>query len=134
MPIKSYLSRLLALVLVVVIGLMGCSPSATGLTGKFTPDTLLVVESLNQVIDLSDDAPNKVEQQALAREQINDYVSRYRRNSKFSGLRSFTTMQTALNSLAGYYSAYGNRPLPEKLKARLKQELKQAKLAVQRGF
>ncbi|MFM7572579.1 MAG: photosystem II protein Psb27, partial [Snowella sp.] len=44
-----------------------------------------------------------------------------------------TTMQTALNSLAGYYTAYGSRPIPEKLKNRLKIEFKQAKVAVERG-
>jgi photosystem II Psb27 protein len=42
-------------------------------------------------------------------------------------------MQTALNSLAGYYTSYGTRPVPEKLKKRLKQEFKQASVAVERG-
>ncbi len=137
MHIKSYLSRLLALVLVVVIGLMGCSTSATsaaGLTGNYSQDTLAVLESLTTAIDLPDDAPNKEELQVLAREQINDYISRYRRDGKVSGLRSFTTMQTALNSLAGYYTSYGNRPLPEKLKERLQKEFKQVELAVKRNI
>ena len=137
MHIKSYLSRLLALVLVVVIGLMGCSSSATsatGLTGNYSQDTLAVLESLTTAIDLPDDAPNKEELQVLAREQINDYISRYRRDGKVSGLRSFTTMQTALNSLAGYYTSYGNRPLPEKLKERLQKEFRQVELAVKRNI
>jgi photosystem II Psb27 protein len=43
-------------------------------------------------------------------------------------------MQTALNALAGYYTSYGVRPLPEKLKTRLKLEFKQASVAVQRGI
>ncbi len=137
MHIKSYLSRLLALVLVVVIGLMGCSTSTTsaaGLSGNYSQDTLAVLESLTTAIDLPDDAPNKEELQVLAREQINDYISRYRRDGKVSGLRSFTTMQTALNSLAGYYTSYGNRPLPEKLKERLQKEFKQVELAVKRNI
>ncbi|MGK7913943.1 MAG: photosystem II protein Psb27 [Prochloraceae cyanobacterium] len=134
MPIKQYLSRWLALVLVVVIGLVGCAPSsATGLSGDYRQDTLTVLENLNAAIDLPAEAPNKSEVQELARQQINDYVSRYRREGKASGLRSFTTMQTALNSLAGFYSSYGNRPLPEKLKKRLKQEFKQVELALKRG-
>ncbi len=137
MHIKSYISRLLALVLVVVISLMGCSSSATsaaGLTGNYSQDTLAVLESLTTAIDLPDDAPNKGELQVLAREQINDYISRYRRDGKVSGLRSFTTMQTALNSLAGYYTSYGNRPLPEKLKERLQKEFRQVELAVKRNI
>lgn len=133
MRIKPFLSRLLALVLVVAIGLMGCSASATGLTGNYRQDTLTVLENLTTTIELPEDAPTKRELQTQARQQINDYVSRYRRDQKVAGLRSFTTMQTALNSLAGHYSAYGSRPLPEKLKERLKQEFGQVELALKRG-
>jgi photosystem II Psb27 protein len=133
MTLKSYLSRLLALVLVVVIGLVGCSSSTTGLTGNYGQDTLTVIESLITAIDLPDDAPTKEAVQGLARGQINDYISRYRRNEAFNGLRSFTTMQTALNALASYYTAYGTRPIPEKLQSRVKQEFKQVELSLQRG-
>ena len=132
MPIKTYLSRLLALVLVVVVGLMGCSTNVAGLTGNYSQDTSMVLETLATAIDIADDDPKKDSVQNLARTQINDYVSRYRRDTKTAGLRSFTTMQTALNSLAGYYSSYGNRPLPEKLKKRLKQEFRQVEIALKR--
>ncbi len=134
MFIKSSLSRLLAVVLVAVISLVGCTSNASGLSGDYAQDTLTVIETLTTTIDLPDDADNKTELQNLAREQINDYISLYRRNEKSGGLRSFTTMQTALNALAGYYTSYGSRPLPEKLKKRLLQEFKQAKIAVNRGF
>jgi photosystem II Psb27 protein len=43
------------------------------------------------------------------------------------------TMQTALNGLAGHYSSYPNRPLPEKLKKRLDKEFRQVELAISRG-
>lgn len=129
---KNTLSRLLALVLVAVIGLVGCS-DGTGLTGNYSQDTLTVIETLTTALDLPSDAPNRAEVQALARAQINDYISRYRRETKSGGLRSFTTMQTALNSLAGYYTSYGPRPVPEKLKKRLQQEFTQAQRSVERG-
>jgi photosystem II Psb27 protein len=131
MNIRSYLSRLLALVLVVVIGLVGCS-SPTGLTGNYGQDTLKVIETLSTAIDLPEDATDKAEIQSLARQQINDYISRYRRDSKNGGLRSFTTMQTALNAVAGYYTAYGSRPIPATLKARLKQEFNTVQLSLKR--
>ncbi|MGF1487602.1 MAG: photosystem II protein Psb27 [Prochloraceae cyanobacterium] len=133
MPIKSYLSRMLALVLVLVIGLVGCTSSPTGLTGDYPKDTLMTIEHLTEAINLTRDAENSEEVIGFARQQINDYISRYRRDNKASGLRSFTTMQTALNSLAGFYSSYGNRPLPQKLKDRLTREFKQVELAVKRG-
>jgi photosystem II Psb27 protein len=130
---KNYLSRLIAIVLVVVIGLMGCS-SPTGLSGNYSQDTLAVLENLQTAIELPDDAADKKEVVTLARQQINDYISRYRRNSNTSGLRSFTTMQTALNALAGYYSSYGIRPLPDKLKKRLEQEFRQVEVSLNRGI
>ncbi|GFE69155.1 photosystem II protein Psb27 [Chroococcus sp. FPU101] len=131
MNIKSYISRLLALVLVVVIGLVGCS-SPSGLSGNYGQDTLTVIGTLTQAIDQPEDAPNKADIQSLARQQINDYISRYRKDTKSGGLRSFTTMQTAVNALAGYYTAYGSRPIPEKLKARLKQEFNIVELSLKK--
>jgi photosystem II Psb27 protein len=120
-------------VLVAVIGLVGCT-SPTGLTGNYTQDTLAVVQNMTTAIELPEDAPNKKEAQSLAKSQINDYISRYRREPKSGGLKSFTSMQTALNSLAGYYTSYGNRPIPEKLKQRLLQEFKQVESSLQRGL
>jgi photosystem II Psb27 protein len=117
---------------VVAIGLMGCS-SGTGLTGNYSQDTLKVIETLSTALDLPSDAENLSEVQSSVRAEINDYISRYRRDASSGKLRSFTTMQTALNSLAGYYTSYGTRPVPEKLKKRLKQEFKQASVAVERG-
>ncbi|NES80867.1 MAG: photosystem II protein Psb27, partial [Moorea sp. SIO2B7] len=50
-----------------------------------------------------------------------------------STLNSFTTMRTAVNSLAGYYSSYPNRPLPKKVKDRLEQEFSQVERSLKRG-
>ncbi|BAZ44922.1 photosystem II protein Psb27 [Chondrocystis sp. NIES-4102] len=130
---KKYLSRILALVLVVAIGLMGCTSNPSGLSGNYGKDTVAILENLKSAINLPDDASNKKEVISLARSQISDYASRYRRNSQTAGLRSFTTMQTALNALAGYYSSYGNRPLPEKLKNRLNDEFRQVEISLKRG-
>lgn len=134
MLMKRYLSRLVALVLVVVIGLMGCSAnSTTGFTGNYRQDTLTLLDTLRTAIELPENTPDKAEAQAKARQSINDFASRYRRDGSVANLSSFTTMRTALNSLAGHYSAYPNRPLPQKLKNRLEQEFRQVERALQRG-
>lgn len=130
---KRYLSRLFALLLVVTIGLVGCSGSPGGLTGDYRQDTLALVNTLRTAIELPDDSPDKAAIQADARQKINDFAARYRRDGSLNSLRSFTTMRTALNGLAGHYSSYPNRPLPEKLKNRLKQELTQVENALQQG-
>jgi photosystem II Psb27 protein len=129
---KRYWSRLLALVLVLAIGLMGCG-SPDSLTGNYSQDTLAVVNIMKNVLELPKDAPDKVAIQAEARQKINDFSARYQRVSSVSSLNSFTTMRTALNSLAGHYSSYPNRPVPEKLKKRLQLELQQVEAALKRG-
>ncbi|MBD2180807.1 photosystem II protein Psb27 [Planktothrix sp. FACHB-1355] len=129
---KRYLTRLLALVLVVTIGLIGCA-TPTGITGDYRQDTLALVQTLRTAIELPDDSPEKAAVQAEARQRINDFAARYRRDSSLTALRSFTTMRTALNNIAGHYSSYPNRPLPEKLKQRLEQELTQVENALRQG-
>lgn len=129
---KRFLSRIFALTMVLVIGLMGCSASPTGLTGNYRQDTLALVNSLRTAIELPEGDPTKPEAQAQARQLINNFASRYRRDSSVAKLSSYTTMRTALNSLAGHYSSYPNRPVPEKLKNRLEQELNQVEAALRR--
>ena len=129
---KHYLSRLVALVVVVAITLFGCG-SPSGLSGNYSQDTLSVVNSLRTAIELPDDSADKSAAQAEARQLINEFASRYRRDPAVSNLRSFTTMRTALNALAGHYSSYPNRPIPEKLKKRLEDEFSQVEIAVKRG-
>ena len=130
---KRYWSRLLALVLVVTLGLMGCSGSPDSLTGDYRQDTLDVVNIMKEALDLTPDSPDRGAIQAEARQKINDFSARYQRVQSVSNLSSFTTMRTALNSLAGHYSSYPNRPLPEKLKNRLEQELQRVENALRRG-
>lgn len=129
---KRYWSRLLALVLVVAIGLMGCS-SPDNLTGDYRQDTLAVVAAMRSALDVTPDSPNKNAVQSEARQKINDFSARYQRNNSVSTLSSFTTIRTALNSLAGHYSSYPNRPVPQKLKNRLEKELDQVEAALRRG-
>lgn len=133
MFMKSYWSRLLSLVLILVIGLVGCGGSPDSLSGDYRQDTLAVVNTLRQALEVSQDSPDKAALQAAAREKINDFSARYQRNSSVANLSSFTTMRTALNSLAGHYSSYPNRPVPEKLKKRLDTEFKQVELSLRRG-
>jgi photosystem II Psb27 protein len=132
---KRFLSRLLslALSLVIAVGLMGCSTAPTGLSGDYRQDTLTLVNSLRTALTLPEGSPDKAAAQAEARQLINNFASRYRRDPSLTKLSSFTTMRTALNSLAGHYSSYPNRPVPQKLKQRLEQEFSQVEAALNRG-
>jgi photosystem II Psb27 protein len=124
---------LLALCLVVVLLLSACGTSTNGLTGNYVDDTVAVADSLLNTISLASDDPGRPEAETQARALMSAYVSRYRPRSAVNGLSSFTTMQTALNSLAGHYANYPNRPLGEALQSRLTKELKKAETTVVRG-
>ena len=130
---KQLFSRLLAFVLVMAIGLVGCSGGPKAVTGDYSQDTLNLISSLRTAIELPEGSPEKMAAQAEARDVINEYASRYARDPKTQKLASFTTMRTALNGLAGHYNYYSNRPLPEKLKKRLEQEFKQVEASLRRG-
>ncbi|MFM7325048.1 MAG: photosystem II protein Psb27, partial [Nodosilinea sp.] len=65
---KSLITRLLALVLVAIVGLTGCSAGTNGtLTGDYRQDTLMLVDSLRTAISLADDDPAKPAAQAEAK-------------------------------------------------------------------
>ncbi len=130
---KRLWSQLFALLLVVVVGLVGCSASPGGLVGNYRQDTLTVLNSMKTVLELPDDSPEKPAAQSLAKQNINDFASRYRQDPALTKLSSFTSMRTALNSLAAHYASYPNRPLPEKLKTNLTEKFKQIESALQRG-
>jgi len=126
--------HLVAALLAVVVTLTGCSGAdAHGLTGRYVDDTLVVITELRQAVDVAVDDPGYRQVERESRDLMNDYISRYRRNPRIKALSSFTTMQTALNSLAGHYANFENRPIPEKLRNRLQKEWKIAELSVVRG-
>ena len=132
---RQLLTRFFALILVAVIGLTGCNSAGVSgqMSGDYRQDTLTVIETLRTAINLSADDPDKNAAEANARNLINDFFSFYRRDNAVEGLSSFATTRTALNALAGHYSSYPNRPIPEKLKNRLEQEFKQVEAALKRG-
>jgi photosystem II Psb27 protein len=132
---KRFMSRLLAFACALMIGLsvVPSGANADSLTGQYKEDVADVIATLSAAIDVTADTPDRAAIKTNARVKINDFASRYRRNSSVSRLNSFTTMRTALNSLAAHYSAYPNRLVPEKLKVRIRDEFKRVELSVNRG-
>ena len=132
--LKQLFSRLaVALVLCLSLALTACSSANTGLSGNYIEDTVAVADSLLSTIALGADDPARAKAEIEARSLSNGYVARYRPRSSVNGLGSFTTMQTAINSMAGHYTNYPNRPLPEALKERIAKELKKAETNATRG-
>ena len=121
-----------ALSLIVVFTLFNAPSYAatTLMTGNYTEDTLSVVKTLQIAVDTPKDSPNKDEVKDEALILITDYISRYRNRGMVNKTQSFTTMQTALNAMAGHYKNFASRPLPDKLKERLTKEFSLAEKMV----
>jgi photosystem II Psb27 protein len=122
----------LTLALVLSLSLSACSGGGL-LSGNYVEDTAAVSQALLSTIALPADAPGTAEAITQARALINDYMARYRPRAAVNGLSSFTTMQTAMNSLASHYTTYSNRPLPDALRSRVQKELEQAAANANRG-
>ena len=125
-------AAVLAVCLCLCLMLTACSGGGP-LSGNYVEDTVAVADTLLATIALSADDPGRSEAETSARALINDYMARYRPQPKVNVLASFTTMQTALNSLAGHYTNYPNRPVPDALRDRVSKELKKAETGVVRG-
>lgn len=130
---RSLISAALAVCLCLSLLLGACSGSSGGLSGNYVDDTVHVAQLLQSTIALPADDPARKESETEARALITSYMARYRSRRDVNGLASFTTMQTALNSLAGHYANYANRPLPDALRSRLEKELSKAETTVVRG-
>ena len=134
------LSQILHKALIYILSLVTCItflgyPSfaaKSNMTGDYTKDTVSVVKTLKGVIETPKDSPNKEEVREEALSVITDYISRYRNRGMVNTTQSFTTMQTALNAMAGHYKNFATRPLPDNLKERLNKELSIAEKMVLR--
>ena len=135
-PIFKNLTKVISFALSsIIVFTIFISPSLavkTLMTGDYAKDTISVVKTLQTPVDTPKDSPNKDEVRTEALTLITDYISRYRNRGMVNKTQSFTTMQTALNAMAGHYKNFASRPLPDKLKERLTKEFSLAEKMVLR--
>ena len=121
-----------ALIIYFVLTISPSYAAQSNMSGDYAKDTISVVKALKGAIETPKDASNKDEVREDSLSLITDYISRYRNRGLVNKTQSFTTMQTALNAMAGHYKNFASRPLPEKLKERLNKELSLAEKMVLR--
>ena len=126
------ISFALSLIIVFTLFSQPSYAAKTSMSGDYTKDTISVVKTLRTAVDNPKDAPNRDEVRDEALTLITDYISRYRNRGMVNKTQSFTTMQTALNAMAGHYKNFASRPLPDKLKERLTKEFSLAEKMVLR--
>ena len=100
------ISFVLSLLIVFTIFISPSFAVKTSMTGDYTKDTISVVKTLQTAVDTPKDSPNKDEVRSEALILITDYISRYRNRGMVNKTQSFTTMQTALNAMAGHYKNF----------------------------
>ena len=122
----------IALIIYFVLTISPSYAAQSTMSGDYTKDTISVVKALKGAVETPKDASNKDEVREESLALITDYISRYRNRGLVNKTQSFTTMQTALNAMAGHYKNFASRPLPEKLKERLNKELSLAEKMVLR--
>ena len=125
-------SFVLSLIVAFIIFIPPSYAVKTAMTGDYAKDTISVVKILQTAVDTPKDSPNKDEVRSESLTLITDYISRYRNRGMVNKTQSFTTMQTALNAMAGHYKNFASRPLPDKLKERLTKEFSLAEKMVLR--
>ena len=126
--------RLIGAALAICIGLslvlapLGKSVEASEplMSGNYIEDTVSVAHSLQEIIAIPNDSEGKKQAENESVQLITAYISRYRNRSQVNQSLSYTTMQTALNAMAGHYKTFSNRPLPDQLKERLNTQLAKA--------
>mgnify|MGYP001426396261 CR=1 FL=1 len=106
----------------------------SSMSGDFAKDTVNVAKSLKETIAVPNDQNNNSDANKDAVVLITDYISRYRNRPQVNQTVSYTTMQTALNAMAGHIKTFSNRPIPEDLKERLNKELSKAEDLVTREY
>ena len=118
----------LCIALSLILAPIGAMAQASGalMSGDYINDTVSVAHSLQETIAIPRDEKGREEAESEAVQLITAYISRYRNRSQVNQSLSYTTMQTALNAMAGHYKTFKNRPLPEQLKERLNKELSKA--------
>jgi len=130
--LKKALSICIALIIYFVLTISPSYAAQSIMSGDYAKDTISVVKTLKEAIETPKDASNKDEVREKSLSLITDYISRYRNRGLVNKTQSFTTMQTALNAMAGHYKNFASRPLPDKLKERLNKELSLAEKMVLR--
>lgn len=96
------------------------------LSKDYLVDAQNLMTNMRFATNLTRGAPGFEDTVVATRKEMNDFVSYYRRQARYSGAQSFNTIYTAINTLAGHYASYGNTyPVPSKRRERLTVQYKE---------
>mmetsp|Transcript_28935 Transcript_28935/g.84824 ORF Transcript_28935/g.84824 Transcript_28935/m.84824 type:complete len:184 (-) Transcript_28935:448-999(-) len=104
------------------------------LTKDYLTDAQNLIENMRLATNLTRGTPGFEDTVVKVRGEMNDFVSYYRRQTKYSGAQSFNTLYTAVNTLSGHYASFGNSyPVPAKRRDRLTVQYKEIEKYLKKG-
>mmetsp|Transcript_61942 Transcript_61942/g.110363 ORF Transcript_61942/g.110363 Transcript_61942/m.110363 type:complete len:167 (-) Transcript_61942:697-1197(-) len=96
--------------------------------------TLKVVGEIKKVLVLEKDDPTKPEAVAALRKEMNGWVAKYRRDTRFSGKASYGNLYSVINAISGHYTNFGPKtPIPKKRAAQIVTEIAAVETLVPKG-
>ena len=90
---------------------LGPIPSDWGLKYEYYADSQKVVNHMRYAVQMEKGNPDIATVASKTKDEINDFVSYYRRFQGISGKQSFSLLYTSINVLAGHYTSYGTSPI-----------------------
>lgn len=101
---------------------------------KYTAATAKLIADITTALELPVDDPAREEALRSVRSSTVSWVSRYRRDPKFSGRPSYSNLYSAINALDGQLNSFGfTSKVPAKRLDRIQKELSDADKQLQRG-
>ncbi|GAB4820107.1 hypothetical protein N2152v2_007153 [Parachlorella kessleri] len=101
---------------------------------EYQTRTSSMIKDIKDALALERGAPNREEVLTSVRLESNDWVAKYRRDTKFSGRPSFGNTYSAVNAITGHINSFGTQqPVPKKRAERIFKELDDASRLLERG-
>lgn len=101
---------------------------------EYNDMTLKLVGEIKAVLVLEKDDPKKPEAVVALRKEMNSWVARYRRDTRFSGKASYGNLYSVINAISGHYTNFGPKtPIPKKRAAQIVTEIAAVETLVPKG-
>ena len=101
---------------------------------RYTAETAKIIADMTSALDMAVTDPAREEALKAVRKETVTWVSRYRRDPKYSGRPSYSNLYSAVNALDGQLNSFGfTSKVPAKRLDRILKEISDSDKQLQRG-
>jgi len=103
-------------------------------SAQYTKETQKMIDDIKGALELEANSDAREEAMKVVKDETVAWVSKYRRDGKFSGRQSFSLMYSAVNALDGQLVSFGLKAkVPKKRLDRMMKSIEDAERQLQRG-